>query len=705
MSPSSLYQNCDFAQKVLATVENVIVVMDPTGLIIEFNQAAEGLSGYRAEELVGQVHWSILVPDCDKDQVNEVFSSLTAVHFPNTKINRWQTKNGEWLMIKWHNTAITDSENRIQYVVATGVDITEQVKVNEALAISAKALETGEAIIITDQNGTIIRTNRVFNEVTGYSDTEVIGKTPAILKSGKHDATFYEALWEELSESGFWSGDVWNKRKNGEIYPEHLKISAVYDDLGQVTNYVASFTDLSRLHKAENKVKYLANYDVATGLPNRAYFMTMLQKSIDKSHASNQEAESGHAKWILLLHIRLHKLSKLNSQYGMEVTDELLSQYVEKLEEIRSDTSGVCARLTGSDFALLVETIPFDGLVDKAKSLAQALVRYGKGLSLESGDLTLNLSPKVGICSYPDFEDGVHNGTTANQLVEHGLLGSYEAIDHDENFRFYSKATQKLAEESSKLERSLIHALRDKSEFELYHQPQFHADGTIRGGEALIRWHHKGAFIPPSVFIPFAEKSGFMVEIGYWVLERSVDELIILREKGLLTTYQEMSVNFSPKQLMDSNFLKEFEALRQRYPFIARHLKLEVTETAFIEDLASVKYKLERIKALGFKISIDDFGTGYSSLTYLSELEFDEIKIDKSFVDKVHLKTHKACKITRSILGIAEAIGVDVVAEGIESESQFEFLKALNCTHFQGYYLSRPMPFSDLLNYIERYSV
>ena len=677
------------AYKALETVENIVIVMDTDGIIRYFNPAAEKLTGYHAKDLIRHTHWSLLIPEDERSQVFDTFKQLANGENQSSITNHWMTQNGETRSIKWHNTFITDDSGKVEYIVATGVDVTETEETHADLAISAKALENGEGLIITNKNGVIIRTNQTFTQVTGYTEEEVIGKTPKLFSSGKHDAQFYEAMWEGLSERGFWSGEIWNKRKSGEVYPEFLKISAVYNDQREVTHYVASFSDISKIKDAERQVQYLANYDFASGLPNRTYFIKLLRTLIDKPHKSSFG--------LVLLHVRLHKLSKLNTQLGIGVTDQLITQFTQNINQLFSQQTYIIGRTSGSDFTIAIEYPKNQNLIQLAQEQAENIIHTTQNLQHSNESVTTDLDPRVGIVLYPSPDiDEIHG--RAETLLEHGLLSSFEAIDREQKYHFYSEESQRIAQESYKLEQALAHALLTMEEFELFHQQQFNMQHQVVGGEALIRWKHNGSYIPPSVFIPFAESAGLMAKIGLWVLKESIQQIIQLKERNLLTHYSEVSVNISPKQLVSNTFIHELTALISPYPWIAKHLKLEITETAFIEDIELVKHQVSAIRNMGIKLSIDDFGTGYSSLSYLVELEFDELKIDKSFIDKVHIKSHKSHKITIAILGIVRALNVQVIAEGVENQTQLSTLKELGCEYFQGYLLSQPKAFDELIN-------
>lgn len=689
--------DCLLLEKVIETVDNVIIVMDRNGLIRRFNPAAESLTGYKAEDIVDHAHWSLLIPEEQRQAVEKTFASLTSGDFPNTMVNEWLTQDGQHVTIQWHNSAITDAYNQVQYVIATGTDITPQIQAHADLAISAKALETGEGLVITDKNGVIIRTNKVFTQFTGYSEEEAIGKTPSLLSSGKHDAKFYEAMWQGIAERGYWAGEIWNKRKNGEIYPEYLKVSAVYNDQHEVTHYVASFADISNLKNAEKKLQFFANYDLVTGLPNRSYFLKLLRTSL-------QQARTHHDQ-LILLHVRLNRLSKLNTQLGFEVTDKLLARFVHKADDAMPVQDCLIGRTSGSDFTLAIRRHDTESLIDFCNDIASLLLNAGEHAQIEdleeSNAILHNLDPRIGICVF-DGQPPADDNIQAETLLERGLLSSFEAIDQGRQVLFYSSESQQIADNSYKLEQALTHATQNMSEFELFHQPQYDQHHQITGGELLIRWKHNGSYIPPNVFIPFAEKSGLILKIGRWVLETAAQHYEQLKAHGLHRHYAQLGVNLSAKQLLSESFVDELEALLARHPGLVHHLTLEITETAFIDDIEAVKTRISRLRALGLRISIDDFGTGYASFSYLTELEFDEIKIDKTFTDMVHIVDHKSHKIAKAIIGIVKALNVSTIAEGVETKEQFDTLVGLHCKHFQGYYLSRPVPFAELVGKLQQ---
>lgn len=686
---------CQLLEKVMATVDNVIIVMDKHGIIQHFNPAAETLTGYHAADLVGHAHWSLLIPEAQRKQVEQTFNELSSGQFPNNMANEWVSQQGKILTLKWHNSAILNEHNEVEYVIATGTDISAQIQAHADLAISAKALETGEGLVITDKNGVIIRTNKVFTQVTGYSEAEAIGKTPSLLSSGKHDAKFYEAMWQGIAERGHWSGEIWNKRKNGEIYPEYLKVSAVYNDQHEVTNYVASFADISNLKNAKKKLQFFANYDFVTGLPNRSYFLKLLRTSLQQSRT--------HQDQLIVLHVRLNRLSKLNTQLGFEVTDQLLTRFVHRIDAIMPVSDYLIGRTSGSDFTLAIRRPQHDDLITCCNDLALLLLLAGEHAQLEELDASLaithNLDPRIGICVYDGSADEAN--IQAETLLERGLLSSFEAIDQGRQILFYSSESQQIADDSYKLEQSLTEAIQTMEEFELFHQPQYDQQHRISGGELLIRWKHQGSYVPPNVFIPFAEKSGLILKIGQWVLETAAQHYEQLKKRGLHHHYAQLGVNLSAKQLLAPDFISELEALLQTHPDVVNHFTLEITETSFIDDIAIVQNRVHRLREMGFRISIDDFGTGYASLSYLSELELDEIKIDKAFIDKVHIADHKSHKIAKAIIGIVRALNVTAIAEGVETKEQFDTLVAMQCKHFQGYYLSKPMPFEQLLQTLQ----
>ena len=580
---------------------------------------------------------------------------------------------------------VTDEYTELGYMESRILRKKDKVSEDEFLAVTDKVMGSFDGVIITDHKGVILQTNNAFIDTTGYDESEIIGQTLSLLSSGKHDMAFYKSMWASIYENGSWSGEIWNKRKNGEIYSQFLQISAMNNDVLSVTHYVASFSDLSVIKNIENELETRPNFDESTGLLSRAYFLKRLNQTIQAKRVNESNS--------IFLYVRLNKVSKFNSHLSVVEVDGLIMKFIKKIEALFHEYHYYFGRISCSDFAIVINQLEPEGVTGKAQKIAELIVDiHEESQSCEDFGVH-NLDPRIGLCSHPSLDPSVQ----AEDMLEKGLFSVWEALEKGESFRFYSELSQQAAQAQHNLEMALIEALKTKDEFELYHQPQYNQDGKITGGEVLIRWNHQGSFISPAVFIPFAEKSNYILEIGHWIFHEAISQIIELKSKNLLSTYSNISINFSAKQLMSEQIFEHLPTLLEKYPFIVNHLTIEITETAIIEDISKVKRIFQSLRNHGFKISLDDFGTGYSSLSHLYELDFDELKIDKSFVDHVEDKSHKGYKLIRSILKISEILGVNVVAEGIENLKQFEALKELKCSHYQGYFLSKPVPFKTLV--------
>jgi PAS domain S-box-containing protein len=685
----SICQNPQLVETVLHTVDSLVIVLDQDGIVRAMNAAAVAFTHYDPEEVVGRYHWSDFVPVNEQDKVESLFKNLLKKRTVQNVEHHWITKEGRPLLLKWHNAVVTDAHDKVKYVIATGVNITDQALLEEELRISRKVVETGDPVLITDANLRIIRINEAFSRVTGYSEADVLGQTPRMLSSGLHDQAFYAQMWQSLSTNGNWAGEITNRHKNGHHFTEYVRIAALHDNDGQVTHYVSSFIDISAAKANEQKLRFLARFDSQTGIANRDYFTQKLRQSI-QTHQHNRQKG-------LLFYLRLGFLEKMEAHYGNAFVDTVILKVLHDLEHTLSGYQYFLGRVTGSGFGICVQNVPRTAGLKTATHLALEMVELTKHypLAIDEEEERFNLYPEIGICTFPDANDA--SSLDAEALIHHALVASQKSRDKQECYEFYSNALQRAVDESHQLEVALNHAIQKLDEFELHHQPQFDAQGRVTGGEALIRWKHNGILVPPGLFIPLAEKTDDIITINRWVFKQAVAQLHTLDKSGLLKQYRSLSVNFSPKCIMAADLVTFLQNELEQTPWIAQRMKLEVTESSFVHDIDAFKQRLAEIKALGFKVSIDDFGTGYSSLSYLTELEFDEIKIDKSFVSKLSKQCERPCRVIKSIISIAKALNVNVVAEGVETPVQLEALNELQCAQFQGFLFSKPLPFPALI--------
>jgi len=658
--------------------------VDTRGLCTFINPAALAILGYTAEEVIGQNQHQLFHyrrPNGGPYPTEECPISQTLADGRKRQGEEWFfAKDGRPVPVLISVTPIRQGEEGLGAVVAFR-DISESKETEQAFRIAAIAFETQEAMVITDAHNRILRVNRAFTEVTGYSAEEAMGQSPALLKSGHHDERFYQDLWSKLSSQGFWHGEIWNRRKNGEIYPEWLTISSVRDDSGHISNYVASFMDITQRKEAEEQIQFLAFYDPLTRLPNRRLLHDRLEKAI---HAGARHRRHG-----ALLFIDLDNFKTLNDTMGHDVGDVLLKKVAGRLlDAIRSGDT--LARLGGDEFVVILEDLSpnLHEAIPQIEAVAEKLLDQ-LSRPYELGDRVHHSSASVGVVPFLDATESVDN------LLKSADLAMYKAKSAGKNaVRFFDPAMQTEVEARASLEHDLRHAL-DTGEFVLYLQPQVDQAGRLIGAEALIRWAHPvRGLIPPNDFIPLAEETGLILPIGRWVLERACQCLADWQQDPR-TADLTLAINVSARQFLNPDFVGEIYQAIQQSGAPAHRLKLEVTESLLLEDVQGTTELMRALKEdLGVGLSLDDFGTGYSSLSYLKQLPLDQIKIDRSFVQDILTDANDAA-IAETVIALGQAFQLTVVAEGVETEPQKEFLRNLGCGVFQGYHFGRPMPIAD----------
>lgn len=545
------------------------------------------------------------------------------------------------------------------------------------LKIAAMAFDTHLGMFITDAAGRVLRTNPTFSRITGYAADEVKGRNPSMWASGRHDSTFYTEMWQTIAAEGSWQGEVWNRRKSGEVYPQWLTISAMRGDMGEVRHYVATLSDLSEAKAAESTIQRLAFYDPLTGLPNRRLLLDRLGQVISHTRRRNHYAS--------LLLVGLDNFKAYNTTLGHASGDTLLRRLAEVLRDSLRE-SDTLARGGGDQFALLVQD-----LGDEPAHAARGAERLGEKLLREiactagGGDESLPLTASIGISL---FHDDDLDGAEAIQQAE---LAMYEAKrEGGATLRFFDHAMQTSVTERAHLEADLDRAL-EGNELRLFFQPQVDATGVTVGLEALLRWEHPvRGMVSPGVFIPLAEESGRIVAIGGWVLESACQQLAQWAEQPQRRDLT-ISVNVSPVQFRQAGFVDSVREILARSGADPRHLVLEVTESLFLQDPELARDTMLALSALGVRFALDDFGTGYSSLGYLKRLPLDELKIDQSFVRDL-LESSADAAIVETIIALADRLGMRVIAEGVETEEQANWLREHGCRRFQGYLYARPAP-------------
>jgi diguanylate cyclase (GGDEF)-like protein/PAS domain S-box-containing protein len=536
---------------------------------------------------------------------------------------------------------------------------------------------SSDAIMITDARTLIIAVNKAFCEITGYREEEAIGQTPAILSSGKHDADFYRDMWKRLKETGHWSGEIWNRRKNGEIYVEWLTLNTVKNNRGETSHYVAIFADITEHKQAEEHVHHLAHYDALTDLPNRTLFNDRLGQALIKAQRNHGRAA--------VMFLDLDRFKVINDTLGHSIGDLLLQEVAARLTGCVREGDTV-SRLGGDEFVIL---LPEFRDAEDAYLVAQKLLAAA-ALPFELLGHELHISASIGISFYPD------DGASAEVLMKNADVAMYRAKEMGRNnYQFYRADMNARSFERLAMETSMRRAL-EREQFELYYQPRYALpDGKIVGVEALIRWHHPDlGLVSPAQFIPLAEETGLILPIGEWVLRAAATQGKVWQQAGLPPLF--MAVNVSARQFRQTDFAGKVGQILQDTGFDPCWLELELTETTLMNHAEENVESLGKLKAMGIRIAIDDFGTGYSSLSYLKRLPVDILKIDRSFVSDMTVSLDDAA-IVEAIIAMARSLGVYVVAEGVETAEQSKFLQARKCDGMQGYYFSKPLPVDQLL--------
>ncbi|WNV05749.1 EAL domain-containing protein [Candidatus Methylospira mobilis] len=589
----------------------------------------------------------------------------------------WIREDGSKYWLRWSVSPWTDEHGNTGGIIISTENITEHKLAEQQLRIAATAFESMEGMIITDADANIIRVNQAFSGITGYTSDEVIGKNPRILQSGRQDAGFYNMIWDSVSNTGSWQGEIWNRRKNGEIYPEHLSITAVKDADGAITNYVGTIFDITRSKTAEEQITRLGFYDFLTGLPNRRLLLDRL--SLAFAYSARYETIGA------LLFIDLDNFKLLNDSLGHDLGDLLLQQIAAQLAACVRDGDTV-ARHGGDEFVLILNDLGKQAL--EAEQLAKAiaekiLVRINRRYQLDKHEY--NNSCSIGVAFFGDSE------FSADELLKQADIAMYQAKKAGRNaIRYFSPEMQASIMARATLKAELHHAL-ERRQFQLYYQIQVDSSNRPVGAEVLIRWiHPERGLVPPAQFIPLAEQSGLILPIGQWVVETTCAQLKSWQQSAL-AHYLVLSLNVSARQYHQAEFAAQVRDAILRHDINPALLKLELTESMLIDDIDSTIDTMKSLSEIGIQFSLDDFGTGYSSLQYLKRLPIFQLKMDQSFVRDI-VTDNSDKEIVRAIIAMAQSLNINVIAEGVETVEQRQFLLDNGCTNFQGYLFGKPVP-------------
>lgn len=569
-------------------------------------------------------------------------------------------------------------------------DLTHIKLRDQEFNLAATIFESHTAMLITDNEGTILRVNPAFTQITGYTPEEAIGQNPKILQSGHQSREFYKKFWKTVKETGKWEGEIWNKRKNGEIYPEYQTITAVENRKGEITHYVATFQDITERKQTQALIEHQAFYDALTNLPNRRLILDRLNQELS--------AARRHNFFGALLFLDLDHFKTLNDSMGHAVGDTLLQQMADRLsDQVRKEDT--VARLGGDEFVVLLANLGDNEY--KAGKLASSIATKIHKSLVEPYTLqghSLKFTSSIGISLFPFGEEN------ADDVLKHADSAMYRAKHMGrDSICFYKPSMQEEADRRLKVEKDLRIALENK-QMALYYQPQFSHNGHVVGVEALLRWNHpEEGIILPAEFIALAEEINLIQSIGDWVLLTAVQQYMRWKSSGIFRGDEYVAVNVSPKQLQQADFVLMVSQLLTTYDMPAKNLKLEITESVLLSDLKEITNKMHQLRELGVTFSMDDFGTGFSSLTYLKRLPFDQIKIDKTFVRDAAQSVNDAA-IVETIIAMAEHLKLDVIAEGVETREEMDFLHEKGCSAYQGFYFSTPLPVASFEKFLENWS-
>lgn len=627
--------------------------------------------------------WVDLLHPQDRDEAVNCFVRYYQEPADQLYENRFRVRNaqGQWIWILARGRFLLDHDGQLtDLIVGTHIDIDDTVRASEELKLVGRVFEqSSEAFLITDAAQRIVKVNQAFTQITGYSAEDALGKTPAILSSGQHDSAFYQQMWSELDANGNWQGEVWNRRKDGSLYPEWLRISRMLDGQGKVSHYVAVLSDITQRKADEQHIHQLAYFDVLTGLPNRTMFEERAQMALSLAER--------HGKQLAMMFIDLDNFKNVNDSLGHQVGDALLVAFATRLTSLLRDEDTL-SRTGGDEFILILPEVDGVGAAHIAQRIIDAMA-----VSLHAAGHDLTVTASIGIALYPDDAQDLVS------LHSNADIAMYRAKQDGRNgYSFFMPTMQTHYVRTLQIENALRYAL-SLGQLSVYFQPQHNLlDDSLIGAEALLRWTHPElGSVSPAEFIPVAENSGLIIPIGEWVLAESMKQLADWHVLG--HTDMSIAVNLSAGQFRDANLPGKISALLDSTGIPARALELELTESITMHDPESAIQIIDTLNALGLKMALDDFGTGYSSMSYLKRFHLHKIKIDQSFIRDLTADSEDAA-IVNATITLSNTLGMQSLAEGVETEVQRDFLRQAGCGFAQGYFYSRPLPAQAFIDYM-----
>ena len=653
---------------------------DPQGLILEANLTGASLLRRDRSSLVGTPFLNFLARQARAPFLKHLQACLRDGRRVTAEFSL-NLSDGTALEVELVSVPTRPAEGEAPLCRAALTDVTERKLAEQKLRLAAKVLEnTEEGIMVADARSRIVAVNPAFSRVTGYSAAEAIGNTPAMLKSGIHDEVFYRDLWRTLDETGRWQGEIWNRRKNGEIYPEWLNLSVIRNEAGEVDHYVGIFSDIANQEDMKKRLHELAYHDALTGLSNRNLLWDRMQQDLVHSRRSGE--------LMAILFLDLDRFKVINDTLGHGAGDQLLKAVADRLRGCVRE-GDTLARLGGDEFVAVLSHL------EEGQVAAHIAGRMVEALSMpfmiQGHELVVTTS--IGICLHPG------DGEDIDSLVRNADIALYRAKEHGRNnFQFYAGPVNDKAQQRQVLEMDLRRAL-ERNEMYVLYQPQTDIpSGRVVGVEALIRWRHPElGLIPPTEFIPIAEDAGLIAQIGEWVLRTACAQNKAWQDAGLPPV--QMAVNLSSRQFKQQDLVGVVKRALAETGLAPQYLVLELTESIFTEDVDAARGMLEQIKGIGVELSIDDFGTGFSSLSYLKRFPMDTLKIDRSFVQDSSVNPDDSA-IVEAIIGMAGSLRLKTIAEGVETEQQQAFLSEHGCATMQGYLFAHPLAPEQFAEYL-----
>ncbi len=651
--------------------EDAIYLIDMQRHLVRANQAFYRMIGLAPERCLGRHIVELVHPD-GEDEICPVCRAQQSAEEGAIILEAEDRHNPTHRPLEVNLKVVRDGSGLAGGMLLSIRDLSKMRRTEERLRLSASVFEsTGEGVVITDADGNIVEVNRAFSEITGYRREEVIGRNPKIWQSGRHDKSFFIEMWRSLKDNGKWRGELWNRRKNGTVFPELLTISGVVDEQNRLTHYVGVFTDISELKQSQQQLDHLAHHDALTGLPNRLLLYGRLEQAI--RHADRQGTQ------VAVIFQDLDNFKHINDSFGHNSGDELLRQVAAKLEAaVRKEDT--VARLGGDEFVSLLENI------DKAEHVVVAVKKLMAAFSepFSLTELDIRVTTSIGISLYPG------DGKDAATLLRNADAAMYRAKAKGRNtYQFYTEELTRHAFERVMLENNLRRAIDEERLFLVY-QPQVELQGRqVVGVEVLVRWRHPElGNVPPNKFIPLAEDCGLILPLGEWVLHNACRQAKRWLDQGI--DFGCVAVNVSGVQIQRGGLLDVVKSALQLSGLPASRLELEVTEGFIMQQAEFAVGQLSNLRELGVTLSIDDFGTGYSSLSYLKKLPIHKLKIDQSFVRDIPEDPNDMA-IADAVIAMGRSLGLAVIAEGVESDEQRQFLEKAGCREGQGYLFGKPL--------------